>query len=108
MKEMNGNGDAWDEVMEHFKRLEEASKKIKVDKGYISIHVENDYHYEIPLQECETVWGAIEWLHHLTEKTWMNEEMLWYIGGLMSAHAKDAHAKSMKPKTGHPHQDNGL
>lgn len=75
-----------DEVFAHFDRMAEAVKIMTVDDGYISIKVQDSFTYDIPLRDCETVTGALRWVEHMREKTWMNDEMLSYLIELMCEH----------------------
>ncbi|MFH1743233.1 MAG: hypothetical protein ABIH23_29865 [bacterium] len=45
------------------------------DTGYITINIE--YPYDIELTRIPDEAALLEWVQHLTEKTWMNTEYLW-------------------------------
>ena len=59
-------------------------EKVQVVDGYICIEVHESYEYEIPLDECKTVSGALKWLRQVAEKRWMNDDMLWAVADAMS------------------------
>lgn len=96
--------DSLNKAVEGFEMQEEAQKNITIDGKYIVIREQNTPVYEIPLDECLTVWGALEWITHMTEKTWVTTHKLNRIAGLMSRYAKEKHAASMTKRS----EDNGL
>lgn len=92
-------------VFEHFEKTADAQKNITIENGYIVIRESRSFSYEIPLEDCCTVWGALDWILHMMEKNWVTEEKLTRIAGLMSSYAKEHHsAKRAAPKS----EDNGL
>ena len=91
-------------AVEGFEMQEEAQKNITIEGKYIVIRERNSRVYEIPLDECLTVWGALEWITHMMEKTWVTTQKLNRIAGLMSRYAKDQHTASMIKRS----EDNGL
>lgn len=96
--------NALDKAVEGFEMQEEAQKNITIEGKYIAIRERNSLVYEIPLDECLTVCGALEWITHMMEKTWITTQKLNRIAGLMSRYAKDQHAASMIKRS----EDNGL
>ena len=57
--------------MKHEKLLNE---QVKIVDDYIVINVA--YEYSIPLTECSTYQQILHWSWHLTEKTWMNNDVM--------------------------------
>jgi hypothetical protein len=76
-------------AVDYFHRKEEAEKNITIVDDHIVIKEQDAFSYEIPLKQCLTVWGALGWLSHMAEKTWVTEEKLWRIAELMSLHAQE-------------------
>lgn len=58
-------------LKKHHERLNEI---IQVKEGHIVINVE--YEYNIALHRCDTLEKILAWAYHLTEKTWMTQEIL--------------------------------
>ncbi|MBH2651818.1 hypothetical protein I5P77_00015 [Serratia ureilytica] len=50
------------------------AEQVKVVDDYIVINV--SYEYNIPLISCQTAEGVLDWVWHLTEKTWMTNEVM--------------------------------
>lgn len=95
---------AMNKAVNNFKAEEDMQKNITIEGRYIVIREPNSFVYEIPLDECSTVWGALEWIMHMMEKNWVTEKKLNRIAGLMSRYAKDQHTASMIKRS----EDNGL
>lgn len=55
-------------------REEELQKMVYVEEGHIVINVH--YEYNIELGRCDTHAKIVAWAIHLTEKTWMTQEVL--------------------------------
>ena len=91
-------------VFEHFEKTADAQKNITIENGYIVIRESRSFSYEIPLEDCCTVWGALEWILHMMEKNWVTEEKMNRIAGLMSRYAREQHNASIAMR----HTDNGL
>lgn len=68
------------------KDAQEAQKRITMDDNAICIHVKPLYDYYIYLSDCETVTGALRWVEHARQKTWMTDVMLSRVIGLMIQH----------------------
>ena len=77
--------NVFDDVFADFKAQAAASEEINIDGCDIVIRCDG-VTYEIPLDECETVSGALKWLHHMSEKTWVTESRLWRIAECMIYH----------------------
>ena len=71
-----------DDVFADFKARAAASEEINIEGGYIVMRCDG-VKYEIPLDYCETVSGALKWLHHMSKKTWVTEARLWRIAECM-------------------------
>jgi hypothetical protein len=50
------------------------SEQVKIIDNYIVINVA--YEYNIPLESCQTAEQMLNWVWHLTEKTWINPDIL--------------------------------
>jgi hypothetical protein len=92
------------EAVKGFERGNSVISRVKIDDRYIIVSVTDTCTYEIPLDECCTVWGALGWITHVMEKTWITQEMLDRIFGLISDYALNQH----KTLISSPHGDNGL
>ncbi len=68
------------------KDAQEAEKRITMDDNAICIHVKPLYDYYIYLSDCETVTGALRWVEHIRQKTWMTDVMLSRVIELMIQH----------------------
>ena len=53
---------------------DELSKKVYIDDGSICINVE--YEYPIDLVRCDTPEKLLSWVFHLSEKTWMTNDVM--------------------------------
>lgn len=51
-------------------------QKVFVDSACISIRVDSGSLYEITLNSIDTHKKLVEWIHHLTEKTWVTGEII--------------------------------
>ena len=49
---------------------------VSIDGGYISIKTPGVEDYDIPLADIKTNKQLVEWIHHLTEKTWVTGEIV--------------------------------
>lgn len=78
--------DLTDEVFDHFERESEAEKTITIQGDAIVIAVHGSFTYDIPLRECETIHGVLQWIEHMREKTWMTDEMLSRLIALIDQH----------------------
>ena len=78
--------DLTDEVFDHFERETEAEKSITIQGDAIVIDLPDSFTYDIPLRECETIHGVLQWIEHMREKTWMTDEMLSRLIALMDEH----------------------
>lgn len=58
------------QFLEDDKKLEE---QVKIIGEHIVINVA--YEYNIPLATCTTHKEVLNWVWHLTEKTWMNQDV---------------------------------
>ena len=74
-----------DDAFADFKVRSSASEEINIDGGDIVMRCDG-VTYAIPIDECETVSGALKWLHHMSEKTWVTEARLWRIAECMIYH----------------------
>lgn len=68
------------------KDAQEDEKRITMDDNAICIHVKPLYDYYIYLSDCETVTGALRWVEHIRQKTWMTDVMLSRVIELMIQH----------------------
>ena len=68
------------------KDAQEDEKRITMDDNAICIHVKPLYDYYIYLSDCETVTGALRWVEHIRQKTWMTGVMLSRVIELMIQH----------------------
>lgn len=75
-----------DEVFDLYEEEAEAEKRITMDDNAICIHVKPLYDYYIYLSDCETVTGALRWVEHIRQKTWMTDVMLSRAIELMIQH----------------------
>lgn len=80
--------NVFDKVFADLEARDAANKEIYICGGNIVIEY-NDVTYEIPLDDCESVSGALKWLHHMSEKTWVTEARLWRIAECMIEHASN-------------------
>lgn len=55
----------------YFKDGDVCLKDIR-DEGIVQI-------YEVPLKDCETVYGFCKWYFHLKEKIWVTDAMLYHF-----------------------------
>lgn len=78
--------DLTDEVFDHFERETEAEKVITIQGDAIVIALPDSFTYDIPLRECETIHGVLQWIEHMREKTWMTDEMLSRLIALIDQH----------------------
>ncbi|MEM1145199.1 MAG: hypothetical protein AAGI88_21685 [Pseudomonadota bacterium] len=60
-----------DEVMNQMQRLE---KQVYIADDHIVINV--SYEYNIALSRCDTPEKLLHWVWHLTEKSWMTNEVM--------------------------------
>lgn len=63
-------GDLAEQVMAEEETLR---RQIYVEDGHIVINI--SYEYNIPLSGCDTPERILHWVWHLTEKTWMTQEV---------------------------------
>lgn len=62
-------------LAEKMKEQEETLRKqVFVADGYIVINV--SYEYNIELSRCNTAEKLLHWVWHLTEKTWMTNDVM--------------------------------
>jgi hypothetical protein len=47
---------------------------VTVDDGLLTIHDPSEY--EIALSRCATAEGILQWVRHLSEKTWVTTEII--------------------------------
>lgn len=78
--------DAMAKVVDRFT----AGSGISIEGQYIIIRGENSFTYEIPLEQCNTVCGALAWVMHMMEKNWVTQDKLETIVALMYRHAHKA------------------
>lgn len=83
---MTSVSELMDKVFDSCNRHREAARRMRIEDGIIKIFVNRLYEYEIPLSECETIHGALQWIEHMREKTWMTDEMLSRLIALMDEH----------------------
>lgn len=50
--------------------------RIEVDEAYLTIKVDEHYQYEISLDRINNAVKILQWVIHLTEKTWMTTELM--------------------------------
>lgn len=56
------------------RREEELQRQVFVADGHIVINV--SYEYNIALNRCDSAEKLLHWIWHLTEKTWMTNEVM--------------------------------
>ncbi|CNB91403.1 Uncharacterised protein [Yersinia ruckeri] len=61
------------------------ARQVRIIDSYIVIDV--SYPYNIPLAGCSTHEGILGWVWHLTEKTWMTNDVLRRFIELAGDHA---------------------
>lgn len=61
---------------EYMATLQERLTRIVVDESYLTINVDEGYQYEISLERINTPVKILQWVIHLTEKTWMTTELM--------------------------------
>ena len=62
-------------VAERARQQDEELRRVVFVKGnYIIVNA--SYPYQVPVDECRTAEGLLNWVYHLTEKSWMNTEIL--------------------------------
>ena len=83
--ELKNFSQVMDEAMEQHKIKEQVEKEINIVKDEIVMNCDG-IEYEIPLKDCESVPGALNWLHHMSEKVWVTPERLWRIASCMVRH----------------------
>ena len=83
---MTSVSDLTDKVFDSYNRHREAARRMRIEDGNIKIFVNRLYEYEIPLSECETIHGVLQWIEHMREKSWMTDEMLSRLIALMDEH----------------------
>jgi hypothetical protein len=49
---------------------------VTLESGYISIKMPGVSDYDISLRDIKTNKELVEWIHHLTEKTWVTGEIV--------------------------------
>jgi hypothetical protein len=54
--------------------LERRRNLVTADEGCITIH--GPFEYEIELARCATAVAILQWVRHLSEKTWVTTEMI--------------------------------
>lgn len=54
--------------------LEDLEKKVYIKDDDIIVNVA--YEYEIPIADCKSYERILHWAWHLTEKTWMTNDVL--------------------------------
>ena len=74
-----------DEAMESYEERARVEQEIFIQDGQIVMTCDG-ISYEIPLDECQSVTGAMKWLHHMSEKSWVTEARLWRIAECMVEH----------------------
>lgn len=61
---------------EYMAILRERLTKIVVDDTHLTIKVDEHYDYEIALDRIDSPAKILQWVIHLTEKTWMTTELM--------------------------------
>lgn len=61
----------FDDLVRAEKELEQ---QVYVADGHIVIDVE--YEYNVPLSQCDSAEKLLGWTYHLTEKTWMKNDVM--------------------------------
>jgi len=75
-----------DDIFSYYEEQEDAEMRVFIRDGDIVIREENSFDYEIPLTDCTTVTGALNWIEHIRHKTWMTDAMLSRVIRLMVEH----------------------
>ena len=57
-------------------RRTERKVLVSIDGGYISIKIPDAQDYDISLSDIKTNKQLVQWIHHLTEKTWVTREIV--------------------------------
>jgi len=55
-------------------REEKLRQQVSIKEGHIVINVE--FEYNIALSRCDTAEKLLYWIWHLTEKTWMTNDVM--------------------------------
>ena len=61
---------------EYMATLQGRLTRIVVDESYLTINVDDHYQYEIALDRINNPVKILQWVIHLTEKTWMTTELM--------------------------------
>lgn len=61
---------------EYMATLQDRLTKIVVDETHLTINVDDHYQYEIALDRIDNPVKILQWVIHLTEKTWMTTELM--------------------------------
>lgn len=64
-------------MRKHLQRREELARIVTVKDGVITINVAYEYH--ISLDRCRDFGEILNWVVHLTEKSWMTTDILRYF-----------------------------
>lgn len=75
-----------DDIFSYYEEQEDAEMRVFIRDGDIVIREENSFDYEIPLSDCTTVAGALNWVEHIRQKTWMTDAMLSRVIRLIVEH----------------------
>jgi len=57
-----------------FENEEVLNQQVSIKNGFIVINV--SYEYKIDLSRCDTAERLLHWIWHLTEKTWMTNDVM--------------------------------
>ena len=61
---------------EYMATLQGRLARIVMDESYLTINVDDHYQYEIALNRINNPVKILQWVIHLTEKTWMTTELM--------------------------------
>ena len=75
-----------DDIFSYYEEQEDAEMRVFIRDVDIVIREENSFDYEIPMSDCTTIPGALNWIEHIRHKTWMTDAMLSRVIRLMVEH----------------------
>jgi hypothetical protein len=61
---------------EYMATLLDRLTRIVVDETHLTINVDDHYRYEIALDRIDNPGKILQWVVHLTEKTWMTADLM--------------------------------
>lgn len=65
-----------DDVADFFEKTRKTDSLVILDGDIIRIKHDNDWTYDVPLDDCRTVTGVLQWIVQLTDKKWFDDYCL--------------------------------